>query len=52
MAIDCTRPVHVAAGEFSAEVAGHQGRLHLFVENARAQAHRHRRLLGGAALLA
>ncbi len=37
--------------EFSTEVGGHDGRVRAFVENARAQAHRHRRVIGGAALL-
>src|SRR2546430_9812873 len=37
--------------EFTVEVGGHEGRVRAFVENARAQAHRHRRMISGAALL-
>src|SRR3954469_7906100 len=37
--------------ELTGEVAEHQGRIRTFVENARAQAHRHRRVISGAALL-
>ena len=37
--------------EFASEIGGHEGRVRAFVENARAQAHRHRRVIGGAELL-
>ena len=37
--------------ELAAEVGGHEGRVRAFVENARAHAQRHRRVIGAAALL-
>jgi hypothetical protein len=38
--------------EFTTEVAGHEGRVRIFIENARTHARRHRRVISGAALLA
>jgi hypothetical protein len=41
-----------AAGEPGADVAAHPGRLSAFIDEARARAHRHRRMVAGAGLLA